>query len=217
MQQTTLNDTGETIPVIGFGGMPLSIQGRPPEEAGRVCSCGNRRRDDASSTRRTSTASTTRDIGHNERLIASVLRERDREQDPRRDEGAVCGVRAVRGRTTAPEAHSRSVRAESARARTSRSGSINFTLPIRRCRSRRAWKRSRSCSAKASFASRSEQRLGQADRAGEQKILPKWSPCRTGSIRTFREAIEVALRSARGAGSPSSPTARSAADDWRRS
>ena len=35
MQTITLGDTGETIPVIGFGGMPLSIQGRPDEEQGR--------------------------------------------------------------------------------------------------------------------------------------------------------------------------------------
>ena len=35
MQQVTLGPTTEQVSAIGFGGMPLSIQGRPPEEAGR--------------------------------------------------------------------------------------------------------------------------------------------------------------------------------------
>ena len=36
MKYTTLGRTNEEISAIGFGGMPLSIQGRPPEDAGRV-------------------------------------------------------------------------------------------------------------------------------------------------------------------------------------
>ena len=35
MKFTTLGRTGEEISAIGFGGMPLSIQGRPPEDVGR--------------------------------------------------------------------------------------------------------------------------------------------------------------------------------------
>jgi aryl-alcohol dehydrogenase-like predicted oxidoreductase len=81
MQRTTLDDTGESIPVIGFGGMPLSIQGRPPEEQGkRVLHAAI----DAGMTL-IDTADVycmdDNDIGHNERLIASVLAERnDRDQ-----------------------------------------------------------------------------------------------------------------------------------------
>ena len=76
MQTTTLGDTGEVIPVIGFGGMPLSIQGRPPEEEGRrVLNAAI----DAGLTF-IDTADVycydDKDLGHNERLIASVVRER---------------------------------------------------------------------------------------------------------------------------------------------
>jgi aryl-alcohol dehydrogenase-like predicted oxidoreductase len=65
---------GETIPAIGFGGMPLSIQGRPDEEQGRrVLNAAI----DAGMTF-IDTADVycldDRDIGHNERLIASVGR-----------------------------------------------------------------------------------------------------------------------------------------------
>jgi aryl-alcohol dehydrogenase-like predicted oxidoreductase len=65
---------GETVPPIGFGGMPLSIQGRPSEEEGRrVLNAAI----DAGMTL-IDTADVycldDRDIGHNERLIASVGR-----------------------------------------------------------------------------------------------------------------------------------------------
>jgi len=77
MQTTTLGDTGETISAIGFGGMPLSIQGRPPEEQGRHVLVAAA---DAGMTL-IDTADVycldDRDIGHNERLIASALGNRD--------------------------------------------------------------------------------------------------------------------------------------------
>lgn len=77
MQSTTLGDTAEPIPVIGFGGMPLSIQGRPEEAQGiRVLHAAI----DAGMTL-IDTADVycldDDDIGHNERLIAAALRERD--------------------------------------------------------------------------------------------------------------------------------------------
>lgn len=76
MQTTTLNNTGEAIPVIGFGGMPLSIQGRPPEEQGKrtlnaAIDAGMTFIDTADVY-----CHDDDDIGHNERLIASVLAER---------------------------------------------------------------------------------------------------------------------------------------------
>lgn len=77
MQTTTLGDTGETISAIGFGGMPLSIQGRPGEEQGRRVL---RAAADAGMTL-VDTADVycldDRDLGHNERLIASALGNRD--------------------------------------------------------------------------------------------------------------------------------------------
>lgn len=77
MQKTTLGNTGEAIPVIGFGGMPLSIQGRPSEEQGRrvleaAIDAGMTMIDTADVY-----CLDDRDIGHNERLIASVVRGRD--------------------------------------------------------------------------------------------------------------------------------------------
>ena len=77
MQSTTLGKTGETIPVIGFGGMPLSTQGRPAEEQGiRVIQAAV----DAGMTL-IDTADVycldDSDIGHNERLIAKAIRGRD--------------------------------------------------------------------------------------------------------------------------------------------
>jgi len=62
---------------IGFGGMPLSIQGRPPEEQGRrviqaVIDAGVNFIDTADVY-----CLDDNDIGHNERLIASVVRDRD--------------------------------------------------------------------------------------------------------------------------------------------
>ena len=77
MQTTTLGNTGESIPAIGFGGMPLSIQGRPPDEQGvRVLQAAI----DAGMTL-IDTADVyclnDNDIGHNERLIAEATRGRD--------------------------------------------------------------------------------------------------------------------------------------------
>jgi aryl-alcohol dehydrogenase-like predicted oxidoreductase len=77
MQSTTLGKTGEPIPVIGFGGMPLSIKGRPAEEQGiRVVQAAI----DAGMTL-IDTADVycldDSDIGHNERLIARAIRGRD--------------------------------------------------------------------------------------------------------------------------------------------
>lgn len=79
MQTTTLGNTGEQIPVIGFGGMPLSIQGRPPEEQGRrvlhaAIDAGMTFIDTADVY-----CYDDNDLGHNERLIASVVRERKEE------------------------------------------------------------------------------------------------------------------------------------------
>lgn len=77
MQSTTLGNTGESIPVIGFGGMPLSITGRPPEDAAKqtlhaAIDAGLTLIDTADVY-----CLDDSDIGHNERLIAGVLRERD--------------------------------------------------------------------------------------------------------------------------------------------
>lgn len=76
MQKKTLNETGETISAIGFGGMPLSIQGRPSEDVGRrvlhaAIDAGMTFIDTADVY-----CLDDNDIGHNERLIASVVRER---------------------------------------------------------------------------------------------------------------------------------------------
>jgi aryl-alcohol dehydrogenase-like predicted oxidoreductase len=98
MQSIELGRTGESIPVIGFGGMPLSIQGRPPEEQGvRVLQAAI----DAGLTL-IDTADVycldEDDIGHNERLIAKAL-----EQRPDRDSVRVAtkaGMRRPRGAWT---------------------------------------------------------------------------------------------------------------------
>lgn len=98
MQKTTLGDTGEAIPVIGFGGMPLSIQGRPPEEQGKrtlhaAIDAGMTLIDTADVY-----CFDDNDIGHNEQLIASVLAER-----PDRDDLRVAtkaGLRRPRGAWT---------------------------------------------------------------------------------------------------------------------
>jgi aryl-alcohol dehydrogenase-like predicted oxidoreductase len=76
MQAIALGQTGETIPVIGFGGMPLSIQGRPSEEEGRrvlhaAIDAGMTFIDTADVY-----CYDDSEIGHNERLIASVVSER---------------------------------------------------------------------------------------------------------------------------------------------
>jgi len=86
------------LPPIGFGGMPLSIQGRPPEDVGRrVINAAI----DAGMTF-IDTADVycldDNDIGHNERLIASVVNER-----PDRDRIRVAtkaGLRRPRGAWT---------------------------------------------------------------------------------------------------------------------
>src|SRR5438094_8876573 len=66
-----------SLPPIGFGGMPLSIQGRPAEEVGRkvihaAIDAGMTFIDTADVY-----CLDDNDIGHNERLIASVVGERD--------------------------------------------------------------------------------------------------------------------------------------------
>jgi aryl-alcohol dehydrogenase-like predicted oxidoreductase len=76
VRATTLNDTSDRISVIGFGGMPLSISGRPSEEVGRrvlhaAIDAGMNFIDTADVY-----CLDDDDIGHNERLIASVVRER---------------------------------------------------------------------------------------------------------------------------------------------
>jgi aryl-alcohol dehydrogenase-like predicted oxidoreductase len=76
MLQVELGRTGEKVSAIGFGAMPLSIQGRPPEAEGRkvlhaALDAGITLIDTADVY-----CFDDDDIGHNERLIASVLRER---------------------------------------------------------------------------------------------------------------------------------------------
>jgi aryl-alcohol dehydrogenase-like predicted oxidoreductase len=98
MEKTRLGQTGEQIPVIGFGAMPLSIQGRPSEEQSRevlhaAIDAGMTLIDTADVY-----CLDDDDIGHNERLIASVIRER-----PDRDQIQVAtkaGVRRPRGAWT---------------------------------------------------------------------------------------------------------------------
>jgi aryl-alcohol dehydrogenase-like predicted oxidoreductase len=95
MQSTTLGNSGETIPAVGFGGMPLSIQGRPDDEQGRrvlhaAIDAGMTLIDTADVY-----CLDDGDIGHNERLIASALAERD-------DRDRICvatkaGLRRPRG------------------------------------------------------------------------------------------------------------------------
>ncbi len=93
-----LGTTNEPIPSIGFGGMPLSIQGRPPEEVGRrvlhaAIDAGMTLIDTADVY-----CLDDNDIGQNERLIASVVNER-----PDRDRIRVAtkaGLRRPRGSWT---------------------------------------------------------------------------------------------------------------------
>jgi len=116
MQTTTLGSTEERIPAIGFGGMPLSIQERPPEEQGRrvlhaAIEAGMTLIDTADVY-----CLDDGDIGHNERLIASALRER-----PDRDAIRVAtkaGLRRPRGAWTndASPAHIREACEHSLRA-----------------------------------------------------------------------------------------------------
>ncbi len=98
METKTLGNSGEAIGVIGFGGMPLSIKGRPSEDVGRrvlhaAIDAGMTLIDTADVY-----CLDDNDIGHNERLIASALRERD-------DRDRVCvatkaGLRRPRGAWT---------------------------------------------------------------------------------------------------------------------
>lgn len=76
MRTTQLGTTGITIPIHGFGAMPLSIQGRPDETVARrvlhaAIDAGMTLLDTANVY-----CIDDDDIGHNERLIASVLAER---------------------------------------------------------------------------------------------------------------------------------------------
>ncbi|MFA6955451.1 MAG: aldo/keto reductase [Thermoanaerobaculia bacterium] len=77
MRTTALGTTGITIPIHGFGAMPLSIQGRPDEATAKgvlhaAIDAGMTLVDTANVY-----CIDDDDIGHNERLIASVLAERD--------------------------------------------------------------------------------------------------------------------------------------------
>jgi len=77
MRTTPLGNTGIEVSLLGFGGMPLSIQGRPPEKMARevlhaVLDAGIDFIDTADVY-----CLDDSDLGHNERLIASVLAERD--------------------------------------------------------------------------------------------------------------------------------------------
>ncbi len=76
MKYTTLGRTNEQISAIGFGGMPLSIQGRPPEGIGRAVL--NAVLEEGVTLIDTADVYCLNDgdLGHNERLIASVVRER---------------------------------------------------------------------------------------------------------------------------------------------
>jgi aryl-alcohol dehydrogenase-like predicted oxidoreductase len=116
MQSTTLGNTGESIPVIGFGGMPLSITGRPSEDEGKktlhaAIDAGMTLIDTADVY-----CLDDNDIGHNERLIASVLRERD-DRDAIRV-ATKAGLRRPRGAWTsdASPAHIREACEQSLRA-----------------------------------------------------------------------------------------------------
>lgn len=104
----------ETLPAIGFGAMPLSIQGRPPEEQGRrvlhaAIDAGMTLIDTADAY-----CLDDGDIGHNERLIASVLRERN----DRVRVATKAGIRRPRGAWTndASPAHIREACEQSLRS-----------------------------------------------------------------------------------------------------
>ena len=105
--------TAPAFPAIGFGGMPLSIQGRPDEEQGRRVL---RAAVDAGMTF-VDTADVYcfdhTDIGHNERLIASALGDRDGVRI-----GTKAGLRRPRGAWTndASPAHIREACEQSLRS-----------------------------------------------------------------------------------------------------
>lgn len=98
MNYTTLGATDEPISVIGFGAMPLSIQRRPSEEIARKVL--HSALDEGVTLIDTADAYCLDDddTGHNERLIASVLRERD-DRDRIRV-ATKAGVRRPRGAWT---------------------------------------------------------------------------------------------------------------------
>ena len=76
MKYVTLGRTSEQVSAIGFGGMPLSIQGRPPEDVSRkvinaAIAAGITLIDTADVY-----CLNDGDLGHNERLIAAAIRDR---------------------------------------------------------------------------------------------------------------------------------------------
>ena len=91
MEPTTFGNPSDSTSSIGFGAMPLSIQGRPPEEESRkvlhaVLDAGVTFIDTADVY-----CLDDSDIGHNERLIGSVLRERvDRDKIRVATKGGLC-------------------------------------------------------------------------------------------------------------------------------
>ncbi len=98
MKYTTLGHTNDQISAIGFGAMPLSIQGRPPEDVSRRVL--NAALDQGVTLIDTADVYclTDRDLGHNERLIASTIRPR-----PDRDRIRIAtkaGLRRPRGEWT---------------------------------------------------------------------------------------------------------------------
>lgn len=76
MKYTTLGSTDDEISAIGFGGMPLSIKGRPPEEVGRAVI--HAVLDEGVTLIDTADAYCLNDgdRGHNERLIAAAIGDR---------------------------------------------------------------------------------------------------------------------------------------------
>lgn len=98
MHELKLGKTDEAIPAVGFGGMPLSIQGRPDEAQAQ--SVLNAAIDEGMTFIDTADVYCLDDgdIGHNERLIASVVRARaDRD---RIRVATKAGLRRPRGQWT---------------------------------------------------------------------------------------------------------------------
>ena len=98
MKKSTLNRTTEQISAIGFGGMPLSITGRPAEDVAKkvvhaAIDAGMTLLDTADVY-----CLDDDDIGHNERLIAAAVREHPKRDDVRIATKA--GLRRPRGAWT---------------------------------------------------------------------------------------------------------------------
>jgi aryl-alcohol dehydrogenase-like predicted oxidoreductase len=76
MKYTSLGRTGEQVSAIGFGGMPLSIKGRPTEDIGRAVI--HSALDEGVTLVDTADVYCLNDgeLGHNERLIAAAIRDR---------------------------------------------------------------------------------------------------------------------------------------------